>query len=152
MTHATSELRKRLERLANDCEERARRMPVGSDARAAYFEIGKKARAERRLPVSDPQRLKSALLAYAHQLSHQALIDGDLPIDLAILTLPSAVPEEALPTMQLAKLFGISDRWAREAIRIAFNSGSAGFYRLGARWYALPEAFSEFTKATRSRV
>ncbi len=135
----TGELRTRLRRLADDCEERARRAD-SADARSLFNQTAMLARRASQQPYQTERDLQGWLDAMSAQAGVARFLDGD-PVDHATFQ-PSRRPAPLLGARQLADLFGMTERGARKAIERGHSRRLHGFHRDGKRWLAERDAFS----------
>lgn len=163
-------IRDRLRQFADDCEERARGTRHGH-ARNLYHHSATTARLAANRRGAGDDCLGRTLQAMKAQAMLAQWYDGSEPdatpdilsggfapalsvsagdrIRLANIDLTNppekhlaACPPDALDVAELAHLFAMSKRGAREAIRRNAEAGRSGFYRDGWRWFADREAFA----------
>lgn len=164
--------RLRLQRLADDCEERARR--AGSpEARSLYNRTAADARRAAMLRGMGEDGLRTALEAAVSAARFAAYLDGDVfdtmpePArdsperngDQQRLRCPATKQSRALESLrgpdarpsgdllnarQLAARFGMCQRTALRTIERGNRRGLPGFYRDRSLWFAEPDAFKRF--------
>lgn len=150
----TADLRKSLQRLADDCDERAR-PPCEAFAMSLYWRAAQEARRYAADRYAGEDRLRIALSALEAQRTVAGWYDApeagfeSLPPSApATAPIERPDPSELLDAAQLAEIHGMTARGARKAIVNAFDRRQPGFYRMGRRWLAEPEAFARRRKSS----
>jgi hypothetical protein len=140
--------RQRLRRLADDCEELARR-PINADAKSYYWRAANDARQAMTARHVNDAGLCAVLAMVEAQAQFARWCAGeadDAAQPCEAVALPATPPRHgnALNARQLAALFGLSERGARKAIERGASKGLAGFHRDGRNLFAERDAFAEF--------
>lgn len=134
----TTEVRTRLRRLADDCEERARLVDSG-EARSLYHLAAREARR-----ASERRHLgERELCGYLAAMTAQAQLARWYGGEADEYEAWARPVERLLNPRQLADVFGMTDRGARKAIERGVRRGLEGFRRDGKRWLAEREAFAQ---------
>jgi hypothetical protein len=140
-----------LRRLADDCEERARRTD-SAEARSSYHGAARAARMAIRMgyagDMAKSLRVASAMAALARchegeEIERVAMAAPPLPTPspFSLPPVDETLPSAALNARQLALMHGMPERTARRTIERGMRKGRPGFYRRGCHWYAEEQAF-----------
>lgn len=147
--------RERLQRLADDCEERAR-LSTNSDARSLYWLAARECRLTM---IARDGRQRATFAAMTAQAQLARWYDGEdiygaepasAPLECFSASVrasdaqPTSRPPQGLRARQLAEMSGMSERGALKRIVHGFHKGLPGFYRDGCHWFAEREAFARF--------
>lgn len=155
MTAESERLQGQLKALADDCEEQARMMPTGSEARAHLYRLASEARIHARDHLLGAEGLRLALDHCAATARFFAFSYGAPSLETEQLGSVSHgfekrhPPADALNPRQLAEVLPIGERGARKAIERGYRLGRSGFYRVGKRWLATPDALSGVLRQAR---